>query len=336
MDLRHAQTPANTHCGGDWRHCGGTEAELGQSSCGSLRPSLGFVTVERPRVYGDEMRCRTALKRYVERGDELLDQAVGVRKRMDAVKANRHVDSIAAYMIEQDWAKELRRWFSACRAGLGRFFQDQMEQLMPVLTLGLPPETGKPRHWIGLENGVPWLEEAIGQIRQVQDAVGVQRGVPITPTPSPFDELRASGLVAQNVINDRAKEMRDPRTPAQLAHSIAAAKELTEATLRAALDRLGSPWTKHDNMPTLVTKWRNAVMFAAAPDRRRAQALGDFQESMVLFLAQWRNAYGSGHGKPAYPRGLRPRHARMAADTAESFIRLIVTTLDDLSLLPPP
>jgi len=255
---------------------------------------------------------------------------------MDVVQEDwRYDGAMAAFEIEHEWTRDVRRWFSTARAALFKYFQNQMEELMPVLTLGLPPDTGKPRHHVGLENGVPWLEEALRQMQQVQDAVGVKRGVPITQAVGPFDELRASGLVAENVIDDRAREMQDPRTPAQLAHAIAAAKELTEATLRAALDRLGEPWTKHDNMPTLVTKWRNAVALAGAPDARRALVLGDVQESMILFLARWRNAYGSGHGKSSYPLGLRRRHARVAADTAETCIRLIVTTLDDLSLLAP-
>jgi len=33
--------------------------------------------------------------------------------------------------------------------------------------------------------------------------------------------------------------------------------------------------------------------------------------------------------------GLKPRHARLAVDGAETAIRFIVTTMDDLALLPP-
>jgi hypothetical protein len=296
--------------------------------------------VERPHVYGNEVRCRAALKRYIESGDELLDQAVGVRKRMDAVEADERLDgSFAAFEIEQYWTSQVRRWFSAARAGLGKFFQDQMEELMPVLTLGLMPDTGKPRHWTGLENGVPWLKKALEEVRQVQDAIGVRRDVAKTaPLPARFEELHASGLVAENLVNDRAKEMASPRTPRQLAIAIGSAKELTEATLRAALDRLGEPYAPSDAMPTLMKKWRKAVEALAPPDPHGAASLDKAQAalaSLVTFLAEWRNAYGSGHGRPEYPPGLRASHARLATDAAETSVRFIVTTMDDLSRLPP-
>lgn len=55
----------------------------------------------------------------------------------------------------------------------------------------------------------------------------------------------------------------------------------------------------------------------------------------MTFAAEWRNAYGSGHGKPKFPPGLRPRHVRLAADAGETAIRFIATTMDDLALLAP-
>jgi hypothetical protein len=57
--------------------------------------------------------------------------------------------------------------------------------------------------------------------------------------------------------------------------------------------------------------------------------------SLVTFLAEWRNAYGRGHGRKKYPPGLKPRHARIAAGAVEICIRFIVTTMDDLERLPP-
>jgi hypothetical protein len=38
--------------------------------------------------------------------------------------------------------------------------------VMPALFYGLPPDTGKPRHWIGLENGEPWLRKALEELRE--------------------------------------------------------------------------------------------------------------------------------------------------------------------------
>jgi len=62
---------------------------------------------------------------------------------------------VPAFALEADWAKDVRRWFINPRYRLARDLQDQMEESLAVLTLGLPPDTGKPRHWIGLDNGEP-------------------------------------------------------------------------------------------------------------------------------------------------------------------------------------
>jgi hypothetical protein len=88
------------------------------------------------------------------------------------------------------------------------------------------------------------------------------------PAPARFEELHVSGLVAEKVINDHAKDMRSPRTPRQLFNAIGSAKELTEATLRAALDRLGTPYGKKDDLPVLMKKWRMTVGPLALPIHR--------------------------------------------------------------------
>jgi hypothetical protein len=158
------------------------------------------------------------------------------------------------------------------------------------------------------------------------------------PAPARFEELHASGLVAEKVINDHAKEMRSPHTPRQLYNAIGSAKELTEAALRAALDRLGMPYGKKDDLPVLMKKWRRTVGPLAPPDPQGQDTLDKAQAALanlVTFLGEWRNAYGRGHGQPKYPPGLKARHARLAADAAETCVRFIVTTMDDLQRLPP-
>ena len=144
--------------------------------------------------------------------------------------------------------KDVRRWIDVARRGMGPYLQEQFESVMPVLFYGLPPDTGKPRHSIGLENSEPWLRKALEELRELQAALGVSRGVAkAAPTPARFEELHASGLVDEKVIADHEKEMRSPRTPKQLHDAIGSAKELTEATLRAALDRLAEPYEHGDD-----------------------------------------------------------------------------------------
>jgi hypothetical protein len=167
----------------------------------------------------------------------------------------------------------------------------------------------------------------------------VRRGVATAARPpARFEELHVSGLVGEQVIDDYAKEMLSPRTPRQLHNAIGAAKELTEATLRAALDRLPEPYTRSDDLPLLMKKWRTAISDLAPPDSEGKATLDKAQlalANLVTFLAERRNTYGRGHGRTKCPPGLSARHARLASDAAETCVRFIATTMDDLQLLPP-
>lgn len=287
-----------------------------------------------PRIYGNESKCRAAVARYIERADELLDQAQGVKKRVVAEDS-----SLWASMLEYPWVEDFRRWFRNAYRGLQPYLQDQLEDVLPLLSTGLPPDTGKPRHHIGLDNGEPWLREVRDELLRFQSVLGVRRNVgQVAPIPARFAELRASGLVEDKVVTDLEKDMLNPRTARQLSNAIGSAKELTEATLRASLDRLGQTYTKRDDLGTLLRKWRMAVADRASPDEGGQEALDRAMSALgniVRFLSEWRNPYGRGHGRPQYPPGLKPRHARLAIDAAETSIRFIVTTLDDLEMLPP-
>jgi hypothetical protein len=168
--------------------------------------------VSRPRIYGSEAKCRSAVARYVERGDALLDQVVGVRKRVEAAAAAGEDPFSTAFFIESEWAKEVRRWFENAQKTMGPFLQDQFEDVLGVIARGLPPATGKLRHAVVLDNGEPWLRKTVDELKALRSAVGVRRGIAAAaPAPARFEELHASGLVDEKVIDDRAKEMSDRR-----------------------------------------------------------------------------------------------------------------------------
>ena len=75
---------------------------------------------------------------------------------------------------------------------------------------------------------------------------------------------------------------------------------MTEATLRAALDQLGEPYKSQDELGVLMKKWRSAIHGQAPPDPQGVAILDRAQAAanLVKFLAEWRNAYGRGHGRP--------------------------------------
>jgi hypothetical protein len=95
------------------------------------------------------------LARYIKSGEELLDQADGVRKRMNDVPEDQEERraSLIRFRIEDEWATRFRKWFITARKGMGSYLQEQYEDVLPALYNGLPPDRGKPRHHIGLENG---------------------------------------------------------------------------------------------------------------------------------------------------------------------------------------
>jgi hypothetical protein len=252
----------------------------------------------------------------------------------------REEESIALW-IEHDWVVKLRRWTNRTGQAMQQYLQEQLWDALPRFRWGgLPPDTGKPRHYISVENGAGWLGAAVADLRRLQAALGVRRDVAkAAPAPARFEELHASGLIEKRVIEDHAKAMLEPRTPKQLSDAIGSAKELTEATLRASLSQLSVSWDRRDDLPKLTKMWRAAIDQLAQPDPTGREALEKALRALanvVTFVAEWRNLYGSGHGKSKYPPGLAPRHARLAADSAATCVRFIVTTMDDLQLLPPP
>jgi hypothetical protein len=260
-------------------------------------------------------------------------------------------EELLAEFIILGWESP-QRWQANARNGLSKHLQDQMDEVLPVLCAGVPQRkrrvgTSGRRPTLKRENDVvlgeldsyvEWVTSACDELKELQAAVGVRRGIVPTPvTAGRFEELLASGLVDRQVIEDHARDMRAPKTPKQLADAIGAAKELTEATLRAAIDHAGESWKPRDDLGVLMRIWRDATRKKAAPDSEGEEALSRVQAglgSLITFLAEWRNPYGDGHGRTSYPPGLRERHSRLAADAAETAIRFVVTTMDDLQLLP--
>ena len=300
--------------------------------------------MKRPRIYGEEANCRRALARYIASADAVVDESRGLRKRIIA-------EDLLAEFIILGWESP-RRWQANARRGLSKYLQDQLGDVLPVLCAAIPrperrvlapgeqPRLQPEQEVLGeLDGYVDWLAAARDELRELQAAVGVRRGIVPTPiTAGRFEELLASGLVERKVIEDHARDMRAPKTPKQLADAIGAAKELTEATLRAALDHAGESWKTRDDLGLLMRTWREAMRKRAAPGPEGEEVLSKAQAglaNLITFLAEWRNPYGDGHGRPRYPPGLRERHARLAADAAETTIRFIATTMDDLQLLPP-
>jgi hypothetical protein len=81
-----------------------------------VRPGT-LRTLKRPRIYGSETRCRTAVARYVEGAEELLDRAaatvIGVRPNVVSAEV---AALLRAHLPERrPDAAALRRWIEVGR-----------------------------------------------------------------------------------------------------------------------------------------------------------------------------------------------------------------------------
>lgn len=150
--------------------------------------------MKKPRIYGSETRCRAVLTRSIRSGEELLAQTVGVRRRMKLVEKSR----LDALVIEQQWEADFRRWFNSTGHSLVKYLQEQLnpswsaapgdEEVLPVLSAGLPPDDGKPRHSIGIDNGEEWLSKTLDELRELESALGPSGA----PTPRAQSRQRES------------------------------------------------------------------------------------------------------------------------------------------------
>jgi len=103
-------------------------------------------------------------------------------------------------VIEQEWEQDFRRWFNGTARALAPFLQDQFavpsrtpredEGVLPILSAGLPPDDGKPRHRIMLDNGEEWLRNTVDELRELQAEIG---SAP-TPRPAPRTPIATASV----------------------------------------------------------------------------------------------------------------------------------------------
>ncbi|SFS98514.1 Abortive infection C-terminus [Sulfitobacter marinus] len=114
--------------------------------------------------------------------------------------------------------------------------------------------------------------------------------------------------------------------------AIGTAKDLVESCCKAILDELGVAVEKTDDLPTLSKKMCREL--GLLPDGISAEAKGSEiirrtlsnLTSITKGIAELRGLYGSGHGRDGKHRGLKPRHARLAAASAIAFVDFVTET----------
>lgn len=116
--------------------------------------------------------------------------------------------------------------------------------------------------------------------------------------------------------------------------SIGAAKEAIEATAKHVLLQAGETLGAAEKMPALIARSQGALgVHAKSVDgsRRAADAIKTVLGSLAqvaLGVNELRRDYGSGHGRPKRAAGLSGRHARLAAQAADAWVRFMLDTAE--------
>jgi hypothetical protein len=114
--------------------------------------------------------------------------------------------------------------------------------------------------------------------------------------------------------------------------AIGTAKELVETTCKTILEERGISFGKMDDISKLVKDTRKALKLIpenipeGAKGAEAIRGLLGNLGNIVQGLAELRNLYGTGHGKPGKSRGLLPRHARLAAGAASTLVVFLFDT----------
>lgn len=116
--------------------------------------------------------------------------------------------------------------------------------------------------------------------------------------------------------------------------AIGTAKEMVETYCTTVLVALGHTPDKNWDLPRLVKETTKSLQLT--PDDVKPNApsadtirrvLGSLGQ-IVSGVAELRNQYGTGHGKPLGTGGLGPRHARLAVGTAATLAAFLFETYD--------
>jgi len=115
--------------------------------------------------------------------------------------------------------------------------------------------------------------------------------------------------------------------------AIGAAKEAIEATAKHVLLAVGEEVGKAEKMPNLIARAQTALAVHAssvAPTKDGADTIKKILASLsqaALGVNDLRSAYGTGHGRPNRSSGLTSRHAHLAVQCSDAWVRFMLETL---------
>lgn len=117
--------------------------------------------------------------------------------------------------------------------------------------------------------------------------------------------------------------------------AIGTAKELIETVCKTILSDLGRPFDKNWELIELCKETRKQLKLTPEDISNASRAADTVKRllsnlaTIVQGMAELRNPYGTGHGHEGRARGLKPRHARLAAGAASTLALFLLETHRD-------
>lgn len=134
------------------------------------------------------------------------------------------------------------------------------------------------------------------------------------------------GYVAQQITRMEGAALNDPDL------AIGTAKELLETCCRTILADRGVAVTKSMDLPQLVKLATKELQLTPDDIPEKAKAAETIKRllsnlsAVAQGVAELRNQYGTGHGKPFGNKGLSPRHAKLAVGAASTLAVFLIET----------
>lgn len=163
-----------------------------------------------------------------------------------------------------------------------------------------------------------------------QKCRGIAQRLLSNQTPLNQIKLQARILDGQHLA-EQVKRI-EAALPDDPALAIGTSKELLETCCKTILSDRGEPFSNNDELPKLTKETLRSLKLLPdqIPDsargvdsiRRLLSNLGSIGHS----LAEIRNLYGTGHGKHARAKALKPRHARLAVGAAATLASFLFET----------
>lgn len=135
--------------------------------------------------------------------------------------------------------------------------------------------------------------------------------------------------VSQQITRMEAAVLNDPGL------AIGTAKELVETCCKTILHERGLTASGNEDLPQLVKRTVKELKLTPndIPDKAKAvetiRVLLSNLATITNGIAELRNKYGTGHGREASSKGLRPRHAKLAVGAASTLAVFLVETHRD-------